>query len=253
MKALLKVMFVCGVLSLANSTATAQTNPPASSTYGRSFGLLRVSSIADAPFSAVVEITHLQTLADGTHISTRAKLLSYRDSSGRVVYQDFTVTAADKEAPESPTEIQIWDPVAELGYTISPDRKTARRHKLPAFPPAVGDLSRNVAPAELAVAPHAPDSGIKFVTEDLGSQHMQGVLVTGSRNTQTIPVGVRGNDRELKSTGETWFAPDLGFELLSKLSGPRSGDTEIRVTSLDQSEPDPTLFQVPAGYTIIDQ
>jgi hypothetical protein len=69
MKSLLKVMFAFGIISLANSTATAQTNPPASSPPGRSFGVLGVRSIADTPFSAAVEITHAQTLGDGTHIS----------------------------------------------------------------------------------------------------------------------------------------------------------------------------------------
>ena len=180
-------------------------------------------------------------------------MLSYRDSAGRVGYQTFKLSDSDKEASESPTEIQIWDPVAELWYMISPDRKTARRYKLPSHSQPVDDIPPHVPPAEVAVSSHRPDSKVKWITEDLGSQHMRGVLVRGSRTSRTIPAGAQGNDRELTSAAETWFAPDLGLALLSKTSGPRSGDREMRVTSLQQSEPDPPMFQVPAGYTIIDQ
>jgi hypothetical protein len=253
MKALLKVILVCGILSQVNSTATAQTSPPASSLSGRSFGLLGVSSIADNPFLAVVEITHTQTLGDGTHILMRAKVLSYRDSSGRVGDQTFILTDTGKATSERPNEIQIWDPVAELWCVIFPARNIARRGRLHVPGQLVDDLPGQLSPADRAFFSSGPDSRVKFVTEDLGSQHMQGVLVTGTRHIRTIPVGAQGNDRELTATGETWFAPDLGFDLLSKTSGPRSGDTEIRVTSLEQSEPDPTLFQVPPGYKIVDQ
>ena len=253
MKTLLKALLVCGILSLAPQTGSAQTKPPACSPAVQAYGSLQVSSVAGCPFSAVVEITSTQTLADGSHIVTRVKALSYRDSSGRVGYQSFTVTDTDKGASEAPNMIEIYDPVAGLVYTILPFRNAAWRSKLSGPVPAVGDLPRHVISAIAAASSSVPDPEVKFVVEDLGSQKMQGVLAIGSRSIRTIPVGVEGNDRELTVTNEYWVSRDLGFTLLKKTSDPRSKDREMRVTSLELSEPDPTLFQVPVGYTIIDQ
>jgi hypothetical protein len=51
---------------------------------------------------------------------------------------------------------------------------------------------------------------------------------------------------------ETWRSPELQTTLLLKISDPRSGETTIRLTDISRSEPDPSLFQVPAGYEITD-
>jgi hypothetical protein len=251
MKTLLKALLICGMLSLAPLTAAAQTNRAACSPPDKTYGSLMVSSVAGCPFSAVVEITHTQTLGDGSHVVTKIKALSYRDSSGRVGYQSFTVTDTFKDASETPNMIEIYDPVAGFVYMILPFRNAAWRSKLNGPPPAVGDLPRHAYSPEAAPASSAPDPRVKFVVEDLGSQRMQGVLVHGTRAIRTIPAGVEGNDSEITTTSESWFSPDLGFKLLQKVSDPRSKDREMRVTSLQQSEPDPTLFQVPAGYTIV--
>jgi hypothetical protein len=251
MKTLLKALLICGILSLVPLTAAAQTKPPACSPPVKSYGSLMVSSIAGCPFSAVVEIKHTQTLGDGSHIVTKVKALSYRDSSGRVGYQSYAVTDTDKDASERPNMIEIYDPVAGFVYMILPFRNAAWRSKLSGPAPAVGDLPRHFYSAEAAVPSAGPDSRVKLVVEYLGSQRMQGVRVIGTRTVRTIPVGVEGNDRELTVISETWFSRELGFKLLEKTSDPRSKDREMRVTTLELSEPDPTLFQVPAGYTIV--
>jgi hypothetical protein len=249
MKALLKVLLVSGILSLVNFTATAQTQRPACSPPVKAYGSLHVSSVAGCPFSAVVEITNTQMLGDGSHIVTRVKALSYRDSAGRVGYQSFTVKDTDKDASEAPNMIEIYDPVAGFFYNILPQHATVYRNKVIPPAPRVGEqLPRTSAPKSTQM--FGQDPRTKIVVEDLGSQQMQGVLVTGTRTTTTIHAGVAHNDHKLTVVNETWISPDLGFELLRKTVDPRSRDTEIRVTSLELSEPDPTLFQVPADYTI---
>lgn len=251
MKTLLKALLTCGILSLAPLAATAQNRPPTCSPPGRAYGSLTVSSVAGCPFSAVVEITHTQTLGNGSHVVTKVKALSYRDSSGRVGYQSFTVTDTFKDASETPNMIEIYDPVAGFVYMILPFRSAAWRSTLNGPATAVGDLPRHAYSPEAAPASSTPDPRVKLEVEDLGSQQMQGVLVRGTRAIRTIPAGVEGNDREITTTSESWFSPDLGFTLLQKTSDPRSKDREMRVTSLELSEPDPTRFQVPAGYTIV--
>ena len=67
------------------------------------------------------------------------------------------------------------------------------------------------------------------------------------------PAGAEGNDRPLTEVRETWRSADMGITLLEKTSDPQKGDSERRMTNLEQTEPDPALFQVPADYTIEDQ
>jgi hypothetical protein len=195
---------------------------------------LQVSPRIGCPLSAVIEITHTQTLADGTHVQTKSKTLVYRDSLGRVRFDNYA------PAQEAPSYIQIFDPVEGLRYFIQPQFAIASRSKWTAPPP-----SRSVG----STSPPAPQSA----DEKLESQQMEGLLVMGRRTTMTIPAGAEGNDRALTIVSESWISSDMGITLLEKTSDPRSGDSERQMTNLEQAEPDVALFQVPADYTIQDQ
>jgi hypothetical protein len=52
---------------------------------------------------------------------------------------------------------------------------------------------------------------------------------------------------------ETWHSPELKITLLSVNDDPRTGKRTTEVTDLDRAEPDPSVFQVPEGYTVKDQ
>jgi len=65
-------------------------------------------------------------------------------------------------------------------------------------------------------------------------------------------VGVIGNDKPLTRACESWHAIELKTPLLSKCSDVRSGRSTMSLKNLDRSEPDPSLFQVPPDYTIVD-
>jgi hypothetical protein len=253
MKTLLKALLICGMLSLVNFTATAQTKTPTCFWSGRVVGYLKVNSVAGCPFSAIVEITQTQTLGDGSHIVTRIKALSYRDTAGRIRYESTNITDPDKHAQEDLTLIEIYDPVARFSYSIMPARSKAWRSNLNAPAPTIGEQAPHLSTRDPIFTQSGQEPGSKTVVENLGSRRMQGILVTGTKTTATIPVGAQDNDRELTIVTESWFSTDLGFALLRKTIDPRTHDSEMRVTSLEQSEPDPTLFQVPAGYKIIDQ
>jgi hypothetical protein len=45
----------------------------------------------------------------------------------------------------------------------------------------------------------------------------------------------------------------MKLTILSKCSDPRTGETITRLEKLDRGEPDPTLFQVPADYTVVEE
>ena len=86
--------------------------------------------------------------------------------------------------------------------------------------------------------------------EQLGSQTIEGVVAEGTRTTFTIAAGKIGNDRPIVTVNERWYSQELQTVVLSKNSDPRMGETTYRLTNIDRSEPDPSLFQVPADYTV---
>jgi hypothetical protein len=86
--------------------------------------------------------------------------------------------------------------------------------------------------------------------ESLGTQSIEGVMAEGTRVTLTIPAGKIGNDRPIVTVNERWYSPELQTVVLTKNSDPRMGETTYRLTNINRSEPDPSLFQVPADYTV---
>jgi hypothetical protein len=82
---------------------------------------------------------------------------------------------------------------------------------------------------------------------------MEGVLVTGTRTTMTIPAGAIGNDKALNIVTEVWTSPELKTIVYSKRSDPRMGDQTFKLTNIVRAEPDPSLFTVPSDYRIVDE
>jgi hypothetical protein len=92
------------------------------------------------------------------------------------------------------------------------------------------------------------DDNVK--TESLGTQMIEGVEAEGTRTTMTIPAGQIGNERPIEVVNESWYSPQLKTLVLSKQSDPRMGETTYKLTNVQLVEPLPTLFEVPADYTI---
>lgn len=63
---------------------------------------------------------------------------------------------------------------------------------------------------------------------------------------------VMGNDHPPSLT-EYWHSPQLGLNLLSMRSSPFFGKQTFTITELSVGEPDPKLFEIPAGYAVKDQ
>lgn len=89
-------------------------------------------------------------------------------------------------------------------------------------------------------------------TEDLGTQTIEGLLVTGVRTTRTIPAGEIGNDKPINVVTEVWTSPDLKTIVYSKRSDPRIGEQTFRLTNVVRGEPDASLFTVPADFKMTD-
>jgi hypothetical protein len=89
-------------------------------------------------------------------------------------------------------------------------------------------------------------------SESLGKQTIEGLEAEGTRSTTTIPAGEIGNRLPIDIVDERWYSPELQTLVMSKHHDPRSGDTIYRLTNINRSEPDRSLFEVPLDYTLND-
>ena len=94
------------------------------------------------------------------------------------------------------------------------------------------------------------NSNEQHAVETLGPQLIEGVTATGNRNTTTIAAGAVGNEQPITIVSEEWKSPDLGVLVLTSHKDPRSGESSYRLVNIVRGDPDPSLFQVPADYTI---
>ena len=78
---------------------------------------------------------------------------------------------------------------------------------------------------------------------------MEGFAVTGSRRIHATEAGA-AQDKAQKAVTETWFSPELKVELRSTTQVAQSVTRTTRLTGIVPGEPDPALFQVPAGYAV---
>jgi hypothetical protein len=153
------------------------------------------------------------------------------------------VSAATGEKPlDNPARI-VSDP-ARLKML---EEKLAAKKKQPTDLNA--DLNRSAKNAET----NKPPSDQRVKKESLGTQVIEGVTVEGTRVTQTIPAGEIGNTLPIHIVDENWYSPDLQLRVMTKHSDPRSGESIFRLTNINRSEPSSSLFEVPAGYTVIER
>jgi hypothetical protein len=152
--------------------------------------------------------------------------------------------------PPPPATILITDPLSGYSYVLDTTQKIAVRSVMPKGGAAVQlPLAQEPPPSP----PPAPGkSPPQFKTEDLGTQSMEGLSVHGRRTTITYPIGALGNDREIANVSEIWSNTELGLMILQDRSDPRNGETVTKLENVSRSQPDPTLFQPPAHYKIVD-
>jgi len=202
-----------------------------------------VQAVSGRPFSATQTTKTVQTLGDGTEITNSGSTQLYRDVLGRTRTES---TVGGKMV------VVVRDPANGVVLRMSPETKEAVR----ATVPARGGRSGAMVSAEprAAAAPmgkkkaRGPDAN----TEDLGIQNINGIPALGTRRTQIIPAGQIGNNREIRVVNERWYSEDLQMLVKSVNSDPRFGVTTFELTNISRDNPDSSLFEVPAGYTVTE-
>ena len=245
-------------------------------------------AVKGAPYSAEEVTGSTQVLADGTRIHNESKTLVYRDGEGRVRRDGpDQITIWDPVAGAS----YFLDPKAQMArkvpvsiattsaktgtvtMTVTTNSSVAKTITVNATadsadgtPPAEAlaaeklaaekeQIARLAMPSELSVNAvyTRRATGAAGKKESLGTQTMEGVNAEGSRTTSTIEAGAIGNDRPIQIVSERWYSPDLQTAVMTRINDPRTGEETLRLTNIRRGEPGADLFQVPAGYQMVDQ
>jgi len=232
---------------------------------GKMFG----SPVQGAPYSATITNESVQTLADGNRIVQSSTGTTARDSRGRTRQDAPLPPIGNLSAANAPHLVFIMDPVAQVSYTLNLTDKTAEKMSIPSGAPGpsaatAGARQVFVTQSGALQVPDAPPPAIaiakslgseehaEVTTEDLGTETMEGLLVTGARTTRTIPAGEIGNEKPISIVTEVWTSPDLKTIVYSKRSDPRMGEQTFKLANVVRAEPDASLFTVPADFKLTD-
>jgi hypothetical protein len=199
------------------------------------------ANVTGAPFSGTQVTVHTQTLANGNVIQHQEQTTLYRDSQGRV-RAEFTRTGPNGA---SHATVEIVDPVAGVRHTLNAQKKTDVQMALP---------NRQNRTADAAARPNGAgrrnQDSANIVREDLGTQTVNGVTATGTRVMHTIPANTIGNAQAIQIVREVWRSGDLKIPVMVKTTDPRFGTEVTQLTNVNRAEPDASLFQAPADYTV---
>jgi hypothetical protein len=240
-------------------------------------------SVKNSPYSAKQVHERTQTLSDGTHITTKTTTTMYRDSSGRTRTEvnDEMATINDPVAGAAyrlnmkaqtsttirvmPTSVGVmFDGPTREDQVVTDELKAKLVDALPrvttnsittengALTVTAGVGGGRGGMIEVGPNGYVRPNNDEYQRESLGTQTMEGLIVEGTRITLTIPEGAIGNDRPIKTVIEQWYSPELQLYVMTKNTDPRNGESITRLTEVSRSEPDSSLFLVPANYRVLN-
>jgi hypothetical protein len=154
------------------------------------------------------------------------------------------------DVPPGMQPVLVWidDPCARKKYTIKPAEQTAywsRMKEEPNLGPLCSDLNPQVAQA-ITNRPELSD-------ELLGHRVFLGVEAYGRRTTYYSSEEKRKTQTDPRQSSERWCSLQLGVLVgLPQFDKAANHTVKIVYKSLEQKEPDASLFGVPSGYTMVE-
>ncbi len=240
-----RVVAVCLLLLVLASFAHAQCGV-------NSIGFGDVALVPGNPFTAEIAFTS-SGRPDVTSLSPNHPESVARDSQGRVRTDRVAGQFKRDNGPDAGTKIEqhlimICDPVAQTLTEIDTLSATAKvRHSQP---------SATSAPSQRTFcSSRLPSSQNDRVgVEDLGDQTIEGVPAHGVRITMPmLGATIAGSASSGESTSERWCSDQLAAVVLTVSQGTHSEVKLVRgMRNIERSEPDPTLFQIPADYAVTE-
>lgn len=200
----------------------------------------------NAPFSMKLAAEWSRPMAGGGSFTLVNERAIMRDRQGRIYQERRILVPKGSDFKSEMNVFQITDPLLHIWYNCSPREKVCDLLPYDLTP------QMKYQPRMWAKGPLPDGRGVSDVV-DLGINTVEGQETHGYRETITFNPGTMGNDQPMTSSHEFWFCPQLGFNLLSIVDNPQNGKQVFTVKELTTSEPEPSMFQVPAEYKIVDR
>jgi hypothetical protein len=205
---------------------------------GTSFVFDPVSNTAHRS-SVATFVTTTSVAGGGTEVTATASGVGTGVST-------YTITTEAKQHAE-----QHATQLAEQKAAQQQAEQKAAQHVIVTGQPGgvTGGVVTSVGPMTW-VAEHKSVFDAAPTKEDLGQQIVEGVPAKGTRTTSVIAAGSIGNELPITVVSEEWTSIDLKVLVMTKHVDPRSGETTYRLTGITRGEPNPSLFEPPAGVTV---
>jgi hypothetical protein len=149
----------------------------------------------------------------------------------------------------NPTQVQVSDPVGlAMSYWAVPGTKASLVHM-----PDLGEPESDCAKKMKAISPLHPAGGDATQPEDLGEQTFLGVRAKGGKLSIKRTIYRVGLPGPVTQTNEVWTAeePGLGGLVVHMVMATSDGSkTTDEMVEFKQGDPDPKLFEIPAGRDI---
>jgi hypothetical protein len=226
------------VVSFSDGGASLSGTGPMESIY--------ISPKRGAPFSMKLAAEWSHPLATGGSFTLANERGIARDSKGRIYEERWILVPKGGDIKSEMNVFQIADPEQHIWYNCWTRKKVCELMRYE------GTTSAVYQPRLRQSGP-LPDGRGYVQSEDLGVETVQGLETHGYRETTTFNPGTMGNDREMVAVREFWFSRQLGINLSSIVDNPQTGKQVFTVKELTTSEPDPSFFQVPEGYRVVDR
>jgi hypothetical protein len=245
-------LLLTSLASICASAATAQAPPqqPAIRIQDGGAGG-RMESIfippkAGAPFSFTLVTEWARPMNNGGNFTLTNERHIVRDSKGRIYQERWILVPKGSKIKSWMDIFQITDPDLHTWYNCDTKTKVCDLYRYHLT------TSDNFQPPTSVSGPLSDGTGFRQ-HEDLGLNSVEGQETHGYRETTTFNPGVMGNDKPMVVTREFWYSTHLAVNLISILDQPMTGKQVFTVKELSTSEPDPSFFDVPADYKVVDR
>jgi hypothetical protein len=201
--------------------------------------MMQIPTLRGAPFQAVNSV--IVTDSKGKHLATQKVA---RDSSGSVYQEMHQLDSNDL------VQIYILDVPGKRSIRLDTVKKYYIIQDLPSLvarESAPGDAAKKIQAAQDAKPTHQEITGTTIDVQPLGKKEIEGIVTLGELETRRRN-GPGGDTMDVSI--ETWASPNLQIALRARTHDAVAGTDVIdSVSQIQRSEPDSSLFMIPAGYT----
>ncbi len=227
-------------IGMSGQTGTIAPRGPDAGVTSRVDGVA-VLPLPGLPFSGMDRIVWTRPIEGGGATTSYLEANVARDSLGRVYRERHRFGVEGASAASTMLESFVYDPVSG---TKTSCWYATRRCSVTAYHPR-----QQSGAATMGVS----RDGLRSVTrQNLGTEEVGGLPAVGTRETTTLQPGAEGNDQTLTMSREFWYSAELQTNLAVTRKDPRQGTQVIQMTVLSRADPDPSVFAVPAGFSVRD-